>query len=446
MNEQTPHALAGGMKPATSELVLGMPLYVGLGIIFLFFCTFFGWAVFSPLESAAIAPGEVYVDTKRKTIQHLEGGIISKIMVRDGDLVEPGQVLIHLDQIQPLANLALIQGRFNAARALEYRLRAERDQLKKVVFPQELEKRRSSDPEVMDMLETQERIFRSRRKSIAGQRAILNQRIVQYKEEINGLSGQIEAQDEHVAISNQEIKALKDLVTKGLSGNQRMLELKRDLTEIKGERAKNISSIARVGQKIVETKLEIVNLDTAQMNEVVQELREVKTELYDQREKIRAVGDVLKRTDIIAPIAGTVVGLNVHTVGGVITRGEELMDIVPAGEQLIIEARVNPNDIDVVKLDLPAHVRFTAFNQRDTKPVEGKVVTISADRLSDERTGEVFYSVRIELIGDLQEALDGKALYPGMQAEVMILTGARTPLDYFIQPITQSFNRAFREQ
>jgi HlyD family type I secretion membrane fusion protein len=446
MNEQTPHALAGGMKPATSELVLGMPLYVGLGIIFLFFCTFFGWAVFSPLESAAIAPGEVYVDTKRKTIQHLEGGIISKIMVRDGDLVEPGQVLIHLDQIQPLANLALIQGRFNAARALEYRLRAERDQLKKVVFPQELEKRRSSDPEVMDMLETQERIFRSRRKSIAGQRAILNQRIVQYKEEINGLSGQIEAQDEHVAISNQEIKALKDLVTKGLSGNQRMLELKRDLTEIKGERAKNISSIARVGQKIVETKLEIVNLDTAQMNEVVQELREVKTELYDQREKIRAVGDVLKRTDIIAPIAGTVVGLNVHTVGGVITRGEELMDIVPAGEQLIIEARVNPNDIDVVKLDLPAHVRFTAFNQRDTNPVEGKVVTISADRLSDERTGEVFYSVRIELIGDLQEALDGKALYPGMQAEVMILTGARTPLDYFIQPITQSFNRAFREQ
>jgi HlyD family type I secretion membrane fusion protein len=446
MNEQTPHALAGGMKPATSELVLGMPLYVGLGIIFLFFCTFFGWAVFSPLESAAIAPGEVYVDTKRKTIQHLEGGIISKIMVRDGDLVEPGQVLIHLDQIQPLANLALIQGRFNAARALEYRLRAERDQLKKVVFPQELEKRRSSDPEVMDMLETQERIFRSRRKSIAGQRAILNQRIVQYKEEINGLSGQIEAQDEHVAISNQEIKALKDLVTKGLSGNQRMLELKRDLTEIKGERAKNISSIARVGQKIVETKLEIVNLDTAQMNEVVQELREVKTELYDQREKIRAVGDVLKRTDIIAPIAGTVVGLNVHTVGGVITRGEELMDIVPAGEQLIIEARVNPNDIDVVKLDLPAHVRFTAFNQRDTNPVEGKVVTISADRLSDERTGEVFYSVRIELIGDLQEALDGKALYPGMQAEVMILTGVRTPLDYFIQPITQSFNRAFREQ
>jgi HlyD family type I secretion membrane fusion protein len=446
MTDQAQHPLAGGMKSGTTGLVLGIPLYVGLGIIILFFCTFFGWAIFSPLESAAIAPGEVSVDTKRKTIQHLEGGIISKIMVRDGDLVTPGEVLIHLDQIQPLANLALIQGRFDAAQALEYRLRAERDQLDKVVFPPELEKRGSSDPEARDILETQESIFRSRRESIAGQRAILNQRIVQYKEEINGLTGQIEAQDEHIAISNQEIRALKNLVAKGFTGNQRMLELKRDLTEIKGERAKNISSIARVGQKIVETKLEIINLDTAQMSEVAQELQEVKAELYDLREKISAVGDVLKRTDIIAPIAGTVVGLNVHTMGGVIAPGEKLMDIVPTGEKLIIEARVNPNDIDVVKPDLPAHIRFSAFNQRTARPVEGKVVTVSADSLSDERTGEVFYSVRIELVSDLQEALKGKSLYPGMQVEVMILTGARTPLDYFFQPITQSFNRAFREQ
>ena len=221
---------------------------------------------------------------------------------------------------------------------------------------------------------------------------------------------------------------------------------KRNLTEIKGERAKNISNIARVGQKIVETKLEIINLDTALMNEVVQELREVKTELYDQREKIRVMEDVLKRTDIVAPIAGTVVGLNVHTVGGVIAPGEELMDIVPIGEQLIIEARVNPADIDVVEPGLTAHVRFTAFSQRTTQPVEGMVVTVSADSLSDERTGEVFYTVRIELIDDLQEVMKGKSLYPGMQVEVMILTGAHTPLDYFIQPITQSFNRAFREQ
>lgn len=446
MAEQIQQPLPGGMKTGRSGPELGMPLYVGIGIILLFFGSFLGWAIFAPLESAAIAPGEVSVDTKSKTIQHLEGGIIGKILVRDGDRVKPGQVLIHLDETQPLANKALMRGRLDASRALDARLRSERDKLTEVVFPQELEKRRSSDPGVRDIVESQERIFRSRKEAIAGQRAVLSQRIVQLEEEINGLTGQVQAQDEHIAISRREIQALRDLVAKGLSGNQRMLELQRELAEIKGERAKNQSSIARVGQKIVETKLEIINLDTSRMNDVVQELREVQTELYDQREQIRAAEDVLKRTDIVAPLAGTVVGLNVHTVGGVIAPGEALMDIVPTGERLIIEARVNPTDIDVVEPELPAHVRFTAFSRRTTKPVEGKVVTVSADSLSDESTGEVFYMARIELPPDLQEALEGKSLYPGMPAEVMILTGARTPLDYFLQPITRSFSRAFREQ
>jgi len=224
-----------------------------------------------------------------------------------------------------------------------------------------------------------------------------------------------------------------------------MLELKREAAEIEGERARNRAAVARVEQNIAESELEINSLDTERMNEVVQLLRDTQGEIYDLREQQRSAGDVLQRTDIRAPLAGTVVGLQVHTLGGIIAPGEPLLDIVPSGERLVVEARVRPDDIDVVRPGLDAHIHFSAFNSISQVPVNGRVLTVAADRLLDERTGEPFYRTSLVLPDGLPPALAGESLYPGMQAEVMIMTGARTALDYLLTPLTERVRRAFRE-
>jgi len=423
---------------------LGRPLSVGITIIALFFGAFIGWAALVPLESAAIAPGEVSVETRRKTVQHFEGGIVGALLVRDGDQVEAGQIVIRLDATQSRANLGLLRGRFRVAKALEARLTAERDRLDEIPFAKEL-LAQQEESEVAATLAAQRRIFAARADALRGQSNILRQRIAQYRTEIEGLEGDIAAQDEHLRLSEEEVDAFRSLIEKGMSGRSRMLELQREAAEVKGERSRNIAAIARVHQRINETTLEINELATARMNEVLQELRDAQAEIYDLEEKILAAEDILRRTEIRAPLAGTIVGLQVHTVGGVVAPGEALMDIVPRDERLIIEARLNPADIDVVTPGLDVRVRFTALSQRNHIPAEGKVVAVSADRLVDERTGETYYNARVELGEDLSQALQGKALYPGMQTEVMIVTGSRVALDYLLQPLTQSFNRAFRE-
>lgn len=435
------------MVPFTfnNSLKLGLPLFVGLAVLLLFFGLFLGWSLLIPLDSAAIAMGELGVDSKRKTIQHLEGGIIRSLHVRDGDQVEAGQLLIRLDETQSRANKDQLAKRYATTQAHEARLNAERDGLDKIVFPAELLVLRDNS-EVATMMESQERIMLARAKALNGKRAILRQRIEQYLAEIRGLKGEISAQDERIRLGSEEVSAYQKLLHKGMVSKPRMLELQREIAEVKGFRSQNVASVARVHQRISETELEIAELDVLQVNEVVQELRDVQSEQYDLREKIRAAEDVYTRTEIRSPIAGTIVSMAVHTVGGVIAPGNPVMDIVPLDERLVIEARIHPSDIDIVEVGLSAHVRFTAFSQRHISAVEGRVLSVSADRLMDDRSGEPFYIARIELQEDVHQVIKGERLYPGMQAEVMVVTGARTPMDYFFQPITESFNRSFREQ
>ncbi len=440
-------ASAYSLNPTFAALdLLGIrvPVLVGVAVIAGFFGAFGGWAVLAPLDSAAIAPGVVSVDTKRKTIQHLEGGIVCEILVRDGDTVKAGDVLIRLDETQPRASLALVEGRHRAALALQARLVAERDSRHAVEFPEELT-RRHDQPESAETLAGQIHIFEARRQSLQGQTAILEQRIAQYEAEIEGLQGQIGAQDLQLELINDEIGSLKQLFDKGMTGKSQLRRLQRELAEVSGERSHAQASIARARQNIAEARLQVTELRTRFLNEVVQQLGEVQSELFDLSEKMRAARDVLTGTVIRAPLDGTIVGLGVHTVGGVIAPGERLLDIVPKDERLVIEARVDPQDIDVVDPGLTAQVRLTAFSQRHMLPIEGQVLTISADRLTDERTGQDYFLAKVELIEDVAERLNGAALYPGMQAEVMIVTEARTFLDYLLRPMTQSFNRAFRE-
>ncbi len=413
-------------------------------IIGIFFGLLGGWASLAPLESAAIAPGVVSVDTNRKTIQHLEGGIVKTIHVRDGDVVKKDQVLITLDRTKAEATLDLVRGRRLAAMALEARLVAERDGASDIAFPAEF-LAALEQPRVAEAVNGQRKIFHTRREALNRQIDVLNQRSRQSDEEIRGLKGEIAAEDRQLELLAGEIKDTTFLLKQGLARKPRLLELQRREAEIQGMRARNVAAIARAQQMITEAELKVAELRTAILNEVAQSLRDAQNELFDLSEQTRAAEDVLRRIEITAPEAGTVVGLQIHTSGGVIPPGGKVMDIVPIGDKLIVDARVDPGDIDVVRPGLEARVHLTAFQQRNFEPLKGRVDSVSADRLVDEKTGVPYFRARIVITDDPVRVMKASPLYPGMQADVLIVTGSRTLMRYFLDPLFQSFNRAFRE-
>lgn len=420
------------------------PVLFGLVIIFLFFGAFVGWAAFAPLGSAAIAQGVVSVEGNRKSVQHLEGGIVSEIKVKDGDIVKQGDVLIVLDELQSKASMEIVRSRRAVALAQKARLIAERDGLDKIEFPEWLLERKD-EPNIKEAMKGQQNIFASRRTSRQGQITILKQKAAQLEEEIKGLEGQVSSSDRQIRLISDEIKDVESLVEKNLAKRPRLRALQRNLAELSGNRSQNVSRIAQTRQAIGEVELQINELANSLMDEVVAELRDVQAQIFDLEEQTRASEDVLNRTDIRAPTDGYVVNLQVHTAGGVIKPGETVLDIVPDNVQLIVEAQVNTKDIDSVYIGAQARIRFPAFSQRFSLPAEGTVLSVSADSLEDERTGNFYYLARVK-IENLEDAnIKVTQLRPGMQADVMISTGERTALDYFVNPIILSFNRALRE-
>ena len=420
------------------------PILFGLVIIFLFFGAFVGWAAFAPLGSAAIAQGVVSVEGNRKSIQHLEGGIVSEIKIKDGDFVKEGDVLIVLDEVQSKASMEIVRSRRAIALAQKARLIAERDGLDEIQFPEWLLERKD-EPNIKEAMEGQQNIFDSRRTSRDGQITILKQKAAQLEEEIKGLEGQVASSDRQIGLIREEIKDVDSLVKKNLAKRPRLRALQRNLAELSGNRSQNISKIAQTRQAIGEVELQINELTNALIDEVVAELRDVQAQIFDLEEQTRASEDVFDRTEIRAPTDGYVVNLQVHTSGGVIKPGETVLDIVPDNVQLIVEAQVNTADIDSVYIDAPAQIRFPAFSQRFSLPAEGKVLSVSADSLEDERTGNYYYLARVQIENLENTEIKVTQLRPGMQADVMILTGERTALDYFVNPIILSFNRALRE-
>ncbi|MCZ6603553.1 MAG: HlyD family type I secretion periplasmic adaptor subunit [Alphaproteobacteria bacterium] len=439
MTEQSPVSDFGELR----RMGVIPSMTVGAVFVLAFFGGFGAWAAFAPLDSAAIALGTLAVESRRKTVQHLEGGIVGEILVDEGTVVEAGQPLIRLDTTQARIGYELFLGRHRSAAAQGARLAAERDGLDAIVFPDWLSAD-ASVPNVAAILAGEERIFAARRDAIASAGAILQQRILQLEEEIDGLERQIAAQNRELGYINEEISTVQSLLDEGLATRPRLLALQREGANIDGERARFQAAIARAGQRIGEAQLEIDDLGTAKMNAVVQELRDVETRIADLRERIAAARDVLERTEIVAPVSGTVVGLQVFTSGGVIGPGTVLMEIVPTDDPLIIEARVAPNDIDVVHPGQVANVKFLAFSQRRTPSFTGQVLQVSADLLIDGRSGQAYYLARISIDED-QDGLEELNLYPGMQAEVLIKTGERTAIEYLLEPLTSSMNRALRE-
>ncbi len=413
--------------------------------IVLFFGGLGTWATMAPLDSAAIAPGVVIVQSSRKTVQHLEGGIVAEILAKEGDHVEAGQVLVRLDDTRAGAILGLLQNKYNAALALEARYLAERDGLDEIEFPDAL-LAYAGESDVVEVLVGQVNIFEARRDTLAGAIAILKQRIVEFGEEIVGLGAQVEADQQQIELIAEELEGVRLLVNKGLARKPRLLALQRGAAELGGDRGEHLAFIARAKQNMAETDLQILDLQNRRTSEVVNGLREVQTQLSDLEERLGFAQDVFERTEIRASRGGVVVDLQIHTVGGVIAPGEVLLDIVPQDDKLNIEVKIEPDDIDVVHVGLNAQLRLTAYNRRLTPTVDGKVIYVSADRLTDPQTGLGYFKALIEVDANSLDSIDGVVLYPGMTAQVMIVTGQQTVLDYILSPLMDSFSRALKEQ
>ncbi len=420
-------------------------ILLGFSAIALIFGGFGGWAAIAPIASAVIAPGVVTVDTNRKKIQHLEGGVVEELLVRDGDSIAAGDVLIRLDETQPRASLAILQGEYDATRAIEARLLAERSGAQTIELPSDLLDR-AAETNVAEILSGQESFFEARRKSFDGEVSILRSRIARLQDNIAGLQAQQKSKERQIVLIKEETKGLRRLLAKGYTDRSRLLGLEREEADLEGERGEHRSDIAHARTSMAETELNIIQLRSDFQEEVVDELRTVRASLSDLRERIGAAKHILKHIEIRAPVNGVVVDMQVHTKGGVIRPGETILEIVPDDDNLIVEAQVDPLDIDNLAVGQQSDVHLTAFKRWTTPAISGEVTYVSADRLEDQSTGRPYYVARVAVADDEVAKLEDRNLYPGMPAEVMIKTGERTALQYLAQPMLDSMNRAWREE
>ncbi|QTU98610.1 HlyD family type I secretion periplasmic adaptor subunit [Rhizobium sp. NLR16a] len=430
--------------PAPVPLRLTGLTFTGFAIMFLFFGMAGGWATLAPLDSAAVAPGLVKVAGDRKLIQHLEGGIIAGLTAANGDIVRAGKVLLQLDDTQAKARLDLVQNRIATREVLAARLRAERDGKAEIEFDPALLANPSKSAK--DAVAAQRDVFSAKHHNLKDEREILSQRRRQTEEEITGLQELIVTEDKQIEVFEGETRDLESLVKRGLVTRERWLLLRRQQREVEGERATNVAAIARAKSAMAEIDMQIVNLNTLQLNEAVEELSKVEAELFDLRQEERSAKDVLARTSVVAPVDGIIMDLKVHTTGGVVKPGETLMTIVPMGQQLVIEAMVRPEDVETIAPGQPARVSFPAFARYNLPPLDGVVEIVSADRMVEERSGAPYFAATVVIDQSELAKLDGRKLLPGMSSETMIRTGARTVLSYLAEPITQNFRRAMREK
>lgn len=418
------------------------PRYVGYIIVFLIFGVFGGWAAIAPLDSAALAPGKVIVKGNRKTIQHLEGGIIKKILVRDGQAVKQGEVLLVLDNTQSSAELQILRGQFVTAKTLEARLISERDGIETIVYPTELD---LSDEQVIGAIESENQQFSVRKQALDGEVNVLKKRLGQLEEQSRGLQSLISSKRGLLRSFKEEIEDNIALLAEGFVDKRQLREMQRSRGRLVGEVAEHNSSIAGLKISRGETELQILQRTKEFRAEVVNQLSEVQARVFDLKERINATDDRVRRTDVLAPVEGMILDLAVHTEGGVISPGTPILDIVPVTRELVIEAEVSPNDIDRVNLGLLVDIRFSSFKSSITPVIEGIITNISADILTNEQTGMPYYLAKISISADGSKSLGKLQLVPGMPAEVLINTGARTLLDYLIQPATDAIARSLIE-
>jgi HlyD family secretion protein len=422
---------------------------IGLAIVVLLIGGAGVWATTTQLAGAVIAPGTLVVESNVKKVQHPTGGIVGEILVKDGSEVKEGQLVLRLDDTVTRANLGVVRSQLDELMAREARLLTERDDDDAITFPDQLASRRK-DASVAHALAGEERLFISRRTARQGQSAQLRERIAQTKEEIRGLSAHLEAKESELDLIGTELKGVAELYRKNLVSISRYMQLQRDQTRLQGERGQLIAEIARARGKISETELQIIQLEQDFRTDVLKDLREGQGKIAELKEKVTAAEDQLKRVDLRAPQTGVVHQLSVHTVGGVIANGETIMQIVPRADELVVEAKVAPSDIDQIATEAKASVRIMAGNQRTNPEIRGVVSRVSADLTREQQNsgqpGAAYYLIRISLPTTELARLNDIRLVPGMPAEAFVQTNERTPLQYLLKPLQEQIARTFRER
>ena len=409
----------------------------------IFGCGFFGWSALMPLEGAVTASGLVALENNVKKVQHQSGGIVGQIRVHEGQRVKEGELLVKLDDTATRANLAIIVNDLVTALARQARLHAERDRAASVTFPNALTNKAVFSLTIKSALESELKLFDSRLKSREGQREQLRERVGQLRQEIEGLATQKRSVDEQLRVARVELADLKGLQAKGLVQRPRITALEREIARNEGVLGDVLARIASANGKIAETELQISQVGRDMLSEVSKELRDTETKISELTEKQLAAEDQLRRVDITAPINGTVQQLQVHTIGGVINPTEPMMLIVPDSDQLIVEARLQPQDRDQIKFEQPTRVRFSSFNQRTTPELNAQVFRISGDVIRDAQTGAYYYTVGVRVPDSELSKLNGAKLVPGMPADTFFKTDTRTLLSYLIKPLTDHWQSTF---
>ena len=435
------------MNPGTQEprrAIRNLNL-VGCVLILVLLGGFGGWAATAQLHGAVIASGTVVVETNVKKVQHPTGGIVGQLLVKDGQAVKEGEIVMRLDDTVTRATLGAVRSQLDELLARETRLLAERDEAEKLVFPEQLTSRKD-DPTVAAAMAGEIKLFESRKSARQGQKAQLRERIAQINEEIGGLNAQHQAKASEIKFIAEELAGVAKLYKDNLVTIVRYNQLQRDQAKLHGERGQFVAEMAKARGRISEINLQIIQLDQDFRTEVLKDLREAQGKIAELKERVIAAEDQLKRVDIRAPQSGVVHQLAVHTVGGVIGNGETLMLVVPKADALIIEAKVATQDIDQVSPGAHAVVRIMAGNQRTTPEVNGVLTHVSADQSKDEKTNQIYYLVRVALSEQEVRRLGVLKLVPGMPTEVFIQTGERTPLQYLLKPLREQIARTFRER
>ena len=431
--------------PSANQRSIRANLIAAFALAFMLVAVGGVWAASSELSGAVIAQGQVVVDSNVKKVQHPTGGVVGELRVREGDHVHAGDIVLRLDETQTRASLAIVTKGLDEFAGRKAREEAERDNAPSVNFPADL-RARADTPDVSRVIGEEQRLFETRRAGREGQKSQLNERINQLREEVTGLTSQIEGKDREIKWISQELDGVRHLWELKLVQFARLTALERDSARLEGERGGLIASIAQANGKMAETALQSIQVDQDMRTEVGKDLADIRGKISEYQERRIAAEDLLKRVDLRAPQDGVVYQLDVHTVGGVITAGQAVMMIVPDTDVLKIEAKIQPQDIDQLRIGQNVSLRFSAFSQRTTPELNGKLALVSPDVAVDTKTNVPYYTVRIAIPEDEVARLDGLKLVPGMPVEAFIQTTSRTVASYIARPLTDQLRRAFREK
>lgn len=423
-------------NPARAAILTGV-LTIGV-----FFGGLGTWAMLAPLDSAVIGPGELAVHGNRKTVQHREGGIVAALLVQEGSVVRQGQILLRLDDTQARAAYNVHRSQYLADEALSARDLAELANAGDIDFPADL---KADDPVAAAVMSRERIVFRSHRELLSQQLGVVDQRIVQARAQQDGARQQLTSGQRELALAEQELRASGELEKLGLEAKNRMLELGRGVESLRGQVGQLSSDVARFGSAVVELQAEKLRLRQTAQDDATHELRDAQLRINDVLPRLAADRDLLRRLEIAAPIGGEVVNLKIFTKGGVVEPGQPIMDIVPTSPTLVAEAEIRPEDVEHLRVGQMAEVMATGFSLREAPPIDGKVTVISADRMTDAKTGRSYFRAEVALVKDRADGALLRRLGPGMPVEVIVPTKARTVFDYLIGPLRQSFRGALRE-